>query len=219
MAKVLDVMTVLIIALGMLQESTATTTTPPAMQMTGQDTTETHHSSSTASLTTHSTFLTNSPNTLTSTLNKTDRASSASPETSISLTATSSQSHTLSHGEINTTNPNNTTLVVSNSSGTTALRTTELASVITILSSPGEPGKTLITTPSSAPSNKGQDSLARNPGLVAILCIFCIVLALVIVVAIAKLISCRKTSQFERLDDVPMSKIKEDAPFARYPSQ
>ncbi|XP_060796546.1 protein CIST1-like isoform X3 [Neoarius graeffei] len=209
MAKVLDVMTVLIIALGMLQESTATTTTPPAMQMTGQDTTETHHSSSTASLTTHSTFLTNSPNTLTSTLNKTDRASSASPETSISLTATSSQSHTLSHGEINTTNPNNTTLVVSNSSGTTALRTTELASVITILSSPGEP----------APSNKGQDSLARNPGLVAILCIFCIVLALVIVVAIAKLISCRKTSQFERLDDVPMSKIKEDAPFARYPSQ
>ncbi|MCJ8737819.1 hypothetical protein PDJAM_G00028510 [Pangasius djambal] len=182
---------------------TAVTTT----HVTRQATTETHHPSSTASLSTHSTFATHSPSKVTQDMNETLPTNSVSPETSIHLTATTSQSHTLPHGEITTTDQTKTALVVGDSSGTTALRTTKLASVTTILSSTEEP----------ASSNNGEDTLARNPGLVAILCIFFIILALVIVVAIAKIISCRKSSQFERLEDLPMNKMNEDAPFARYP--
>ncbi|MCI4383593.1 hypothetical protein PGIGA_G00028310 [Pangasianodon gigas] len=219
MARVLHAIVDLIIAFSILQESTVVT----IMQVTSQATTETHHPSSTASLSTHSTFATHSPSKATQDLNETHPTNSVSPETSNHLTATTSQSHTLSHGEITTTDQTKTAVVVSDSSGTTALRTTKLASVTTILSSTEEPGKTATstgkvnTTPSSASSNKGEDSLAKNPGLVAILCIFFIILALVIVVAIAKLISCRKSPQFERLEDLPMNKMNEDAPFARYP--
>ncbi|KAI1891849.1 hypothetical protein AGOR_G00147970 [Albula goreensis] len=58
--------------------------------------------------------------------------------------------------------------------------------------------------------------LARNPGLVAVLCIFFIVLALLLVVAIAKAISSRRP-KFEKLEDVPMNKMNEESPFALYP--
>ncbi|XP_026766630.3 uncharacterized protein LOC113524462 isoform X2 [Pangasianodon hypophthalmus] len=222
MAKVLHALTVLIIAFSIFQESTVVMTA--VTQVTRQANTETHHPSSTASLSTHSTFATHSPSKVTQDLNETQQTNnSISPETSTHLTATTSQSHTLSHGEITTTDQTKTAVVVSDSSGTTALRTTKLASVTTILSSTEESGKTATSTgkvnmtPSSASSNKGEDSLAKNPGLVAILCIFFIILALVIVVAIAKIISCRKSPQFERLEDLPMNKMNEDAPFARYP--
>ncbi|XP_026766700.3 uncharacterized protein LOC113524462 isoform X3 [Pangasianodon hypophthalmus] len=206
MARVLHAIVDLIIAFSILQESTVVMTA--VTQVTRQANTETHHPSSTASLSTHSTFATHSPSKVTQDLNETQQTNnSISPETSTHLTATTSQSHTLSHGEITTTDQTKTAVVVSDSSGTTALRTTKLASVTTILSS----------TEESASSNKGEDSLAKNPGLVAILCIFFIILALVIVVAIAKIISCRKSPQFERLEDLPMNKMNEDAPFARYP--
>ncbi|KAJ8374745.1 hypothetical protein SKAU_G00053250 [Synaphobranchus kaupii] len=58
--------------------------------------------------------------------------------------------------------------------------------------------------------------LASNPGLVAVLCIFFIVLALLVAVAIAKSLSSRRP-QFEKLDDVQMDKMNEESPFASYP--
>ncbi|XP_062280261.1 protein CIST1-like [Scomber scombrus] len=57
--------------------------------------------------------------------------------------------------------------------------------------------------------------LAANPGLVAVLCIFCIVLFLVLVVAVVKCAQSPR-SNFERLEDVPMGKMNEESPFAQY---
>ncbi|KAG1928519.1 hypothetical protein F2P79_023585 [Pimephales promelas] len=62
---------------------------------------------------------------------------------------------------------------------------------------------------------EGQD-VAVNPGLIAVLCIFCIVMAVVVVVVIVKAVRSRRP-HFERLDDVSMGKMSEDAPFAHYP--
>lgn len=75
---------------------------------------------------------------------------------------------------------------------------------------------TTVNTTSTALSPEwSQGDLAANPGLVAILCIFCIVLALVLVVATVKCIRSPR-SNFERLDDVPMSKVNEESPFAQH---
>ncbi|KAM9849359.1 putative LOC729966 homolog [Aulostomus maculatus] len=57
--------------------------------------------------------------------------------------------------------------------------------------------------------------LVGNPGLVAVLCIFCIILFLVLVVATVKCIHSPK-SNFERLDDVPMERVNESSPFAQH---
>ncbi|XP_049588382.1 uncharacterized homolog [Syngnathus scovelli] len=61
----------------------------------------------------------------------------------------------------------------------------------------------------------GEDDLRANPGLVAILTIFCIILVLVLIVATVKCIQ-SPSSDFERLEDVPMERINEGSPFARY---
>lgn len=73
-------------------------------------------------------------------------------------------------------------------------------------------GKMSTTTVLQA---NGENDLSRNPGLVAVLCIFCIVLGLLAVVTIAKVISSRR-NKFERLEDVPMGKMNEESPFAHY---
>ncbi|GAA6079807.1 A-agglutinin anchorage subunit-like, partial [Tachysurus ichikawai] len=118
---------------------------------------------------------------------------------------------------ITTTDQTNKASAVTNISQTTD-------SLTTILSSTKEPRSTAASTgevsTNSASGNERKDNLVMNPGLVAILCIFFIALALVLVVAIAKIISYRRNSQFERLEDLPMSqqsKVNENAPFARYP--
>ncbi|XP_056590114.1 uncharacterized protein LOC130409918 [Triplophysa dalaica] len=72
------------------------------------------------------------------------------------------------------------------------------------------------TTSSTALENKGEHDVAGNPGLIAVLCIFFITVAILLVIVIVKVVRARRP-QFERLDDVPMGKISEDAPFARYP--
>ncbi|KAM9461708.1 putative LOC729966 homolog isoform 2-T2 [Clarias gariepinus] len=215
MAKILQIMTVLTIACNILQVGTTTADTR-------QSTTETQLPSSTASRSTDSISGTFSASTPTSASTETNPTSRTSTETSLHPTSTSSQSHTSSHDKITSTDQTKTDSVSSQSSGTTTLRSTELVSVIPSLSSTEDSGKSPVspekvnTTQSSASSNTG-DSLAKNPGLVAILCIFFIILALLCVIMIAKLISSQKSSQFERLDEVPMNKMNEDAPFARYP--
>ncbi|CAJ1060875.1 endochitinase A-like [Xyrichtys novacula] len=61
--------------------------------------------------------------------------------------------------------------------------------------------------------NKGD--LAANPGLVVILCLFCIIFALALVVTVIKCLQSPR-SDFERLEDVPLSKVNEESPFAKY---
>ncbi|KAK3533849.1 hypothetical protein QTP70_032969 [Hemibagrus guttatus] len=125
------------------------------------------------------------------------------------------------HSEITTIDHTSMASLVTNSRETTD----KLVSVTNIRSSTEEPGETAASTgkvdenPHSA--SKKNDGLPMNPGLVAILCIFFIVLALVLVIVIAKIISGRRNSQFERLEDLPMAQQSanenENAPFARYP--
>ncbi|XP_069505365.1 uncharacterized homolog [Ambystoma mexicanum] len=62
-----------------------------------------------------------------------------------------------------------------------------------------------------------QDPLSqKNPGLVAVLCIFAAILAIVVVVVAVKFCQ-RGGPQFQKLDEVPMNSVNEEAPFARYP--
>lgn len=52
-----------------------------------------------------------------------------------------------------------------------------------------------------------EQDVAVNPGLIAVLCIFSIVVAVIVVVVIVKAVRSR-SPQFERLDDVPMVSLK-----------
>lgn len=74
---------------------------------------------------------------------------------------------------------------------------------------------TVTATATALPHGFGKSDLAENPGLVAVLCIFCIVLALALVVATVKCVRSPRAS-FERLEDVPMNKVNEGSPFAHY---
>ncbi|XP_043107575.1 uncharacterized protein LOC122353752 [Puntigrus tetrazona] len=109
--------------------------------------------------------------------------------------------------------PNNTE--TSTSQSTRLPQTTELKIMSTADPSETFPAEANSTAYITDLGHRGQDT-ATNPGLVAVLCIFCIVVAVVAVVVIVKAARSRKP-QFERLDDVPMGKVNEDAPFARYP--
>ncbi|XP_016431015.1 uncharacterized protein LOC107757922 [Sinocyclocheilus rhinocerous] len=98
---------------------------------------------------------------------------------------------------------------------TSELTTSELK-ITTVSSSemtfPAEPNSTANNT---AQGDREEQDLAANPGLVAVLCIFCIVVAVVVVVVIVKAVRSRRP-QFERIDDVLMGKVNEEAPFAHY---
>ncbi|XP_060934077.1 protein CIST1-like [Limanda limanda] len=74
---------------------------------------------------------------------------------------------------------------------------------------------TTVNATGSALSPDMLNGLASNPGLVAIIFIFCIVIILALVVAAVK---CSPSSRnnFERLEDVPMGKVNEGSPFAHY---
>lgn len=78
------------------------------------------------------------------------------------------------------------------------------------------PNVTVANVNATSPDvSHGKGDLTQNPGLVAILCIFCIVFALVLVVIIVKCVRSPRPN-FERLEDVPMGKVSEDSPFALY---
>ncbi|XP_046906284.1 spore coat protein SP65-like [Hypomesus transpacificus] len=119
----------------------------------------------------------------------------ADDSTNITTTQTVTDLKTTASETLNTTTYNLTTL---NSAKTDITITTQ--------------GKISTTTALQA---NGKNDLSRNPGLVAVLCIFCIVLGLLVVVALTKVIS-SKRNKFERLEDVPMGKMNEESPFAQY---
>ncbi|CAH2292900.1 Hypothetical predicted protein, partial [Pelobates cultripes] len=58
--------------------------------------------------------------------------------------------------------------------------------------------------------------LSDNPGLVAVICIFVSILCITMVVFAVKLCQ-KKEPEFEKLNEVPMNGMNEEAPFARYP--
>ncbi|XP_061093476.1 protein CIST1-like [Conger conger] len=88
-------------------------------------------------------------------------------------------------------------------------------STVTSFSNESDLTSAYASTNSSIGGLNGPD-LARNPGLVAVICIFAIVLVLLLAVAIAKSMKSRGP-QFEKLDDVQMNKMTEESPFARFP--
>ncbi|KAF6734398.1 hypothetical protein FQA47_010143 [Oryzias melastigma] len=85
--------------------------------------------------------------------------------------------------------------------------------------SPGTPNvatnTTVHTTSQASSSIRIKGDLAANPGLIAIISLFCIVLGLTVVVLAVKCIQSPR-SNFERLEDVPMGKVNEESPFALY---
>ncbi|XP_035379207.1 uncharacterized protein LOC118240834 [Electrophorus electricus] len=128
-------------------------------------------------------------------------------------------SGTSTQGSINVTEGKTTSAVQNDSTGTTAQKSREtspLTNAVSSTHSVAAPSAGKVnTTSTTAPYYTERDRLAPNAGFVAVLCIFFIILCLVLFVVIVKAITSRKP-QFERLDDLPMNKMSEDAPFAKY---
>ncbi|KAG8126794.1 hypothetical protein E2320_021856 [Naja naja] len=61
-----------------------------------------------------------------------------------------------------------------------------------------------------------EPAFSTKPGLVVVICLFVIVLVIGAVVVLIKFCR-RKEPAFKKLDEVPMRKVAEDSPFARYP--
>ncbi|XP_066504455.1 protein CIST1-like [Hoplias malabaricus] len=193
---------------------------------TNETVTETHGSERVSpSSTTQTSALTSAVGSTTLNRTETETPPSKSPETSSNTTMSGQQSGstTSSRQGHSTLSEETTTEVLKNySSGITTLKTTNVNSPETSLLPTRQPNttasaQTVNIVHSTVSQASGGNSLARNPGLVAILCIFFIVLALVLVVVIIKFITTFRKPRFERLDDLPMGKMSEEAPFARYP--
>ncbi|XP_034293655.1 protein CIST1-like [Pantherophis guttatus] len=61
-----------------------------------------------------------------------------------------------------------------------------------------------------------EPAFSAKPGLVVVICLFVFVLVIVAVVVLIK--CCRpKEPAFKKLEEVPMGKVTEDSPFARFP--
>ncbi|XP_075759032.1 putative LOC729966 homolog isoform X2 [Pelodiscus sinensis] len=78
-----------------------------------------------------------------------------------------------------------------------------------------EPPNSTTASGSAAPSLQ-PPSLSQSPGLVAVICIFVTILVIAAGVVTVKLCR-RREPAFKKLDEVPMGKMTEDSPFARYP--
>ncbi|XP_073456781.1 uncharacterized homolog isoform X1 [Aquarana catesbeiana] len=139
--------------------------------------------------------------------------------TSSIFTEISKETHTEhSTSLINATSPRASESTTNDTSSTGSTYTTNKTITTTSFFSTLHPGNATETIngtsiPAGIPANKG---LSDNPGLIAVLCIFFSILAIVIVVSAVKFF--RKPGPgFEKLDEVPMNGINEEAPFARYP--
>lgn len=101
------------------------------------------------------------------------------------------------------------------SNGTTITNTTNSTPVTT--NATHVTSASIVDATSSSAAVWDKDDLTQNLGLVAILCIFCIVVTLVLVVLMVQCVQqMRSRSRFERLDDVPMGQVSEEAPFAHF---
>ncbi|XP_069834047.1 uncharacterized homolog isoform X3 [Dendropsophus ebraccatus] len=122
--------------------------------------------------------------------------------TDIQSQAITAETISTSHSTENTTTNTVTAKGSTHSADTTALTTNHMTQ-----------HTNRTETPNVAHASKG---LSDNPGLVAVLCIFISVLCIALVVTAVRF--CQKPNpQFEKLDEVPMNGMNEEAPFARYP--
>ncbi|XP_072833962.2 putative LOC729966 homolog isoform X1 [Pogona vitticeps] len=83
---------------------------------------------------------------------------------------------------------------------------------------PASPGKEPAshTTVMDQPGDDDDTPLSQKPGLIAVICIFMAILLIGAVVILVKFCHSREPS-FKKLDEVPMGRVTEDSPFARYP--
>ncbi|XP_053228869.1 uncharacterized LOC729966 homolog [Podarcis raffonei] len=69
----------------------------------------------------------------------------------------------------------------------------------------------------SPTAESGEDApISQKPGLVAIICIFVVILLIGAVVVLVKCYKGREPA-FQKLDEVPMGKVTEGSPFAHFP--
>nr|XP_046156510.1 rho family-interacting cell polarization regulator 1-like [Oncorhynchus gorbuscha] len=143
------------------------------------------------------------------------------PLESSPTTEPSQSSQTLTPSQASDGSTTSTGFTADTSTNETLTGTTSHDSTSSNFSSTLSPNSDFTTgniSSSTALQSDGSHDLSRSPGLVAVLCIFCICLGLLLAVGIAKFINSRG-SKFERLEDVPMGKMNEESPFARYPTK
>ncbi|XP_044514583.1 DNA-directed RNA polymerase II subunit rpb1-like [Gracilinanus agilis] len=139
---------------------------------------------------------------LSDSVSHTSPTSYPTPSHSGSPSSTSSHSHSTSHNSrpFSPTPPEGSSPSSSISSGAPTAAT----------------DRTLSTTKLGISASAGGNQ--RNPGVVIVVCLFVSILVLGSVVVAVK--CCRKDMRsFQKMDEVPMETVREEAPFARYPPQ
>nr|XP_028569937.1 mucin-5AC-like [Podarcis muralis] len=143
------------------------------------------------------------------------------PHSEISPTAsgapteeTASANHTTHPGSSPPPRPTNSTTREGGNTTTAAPLTTPLASSREPLLTSREAGS---ASHNSTTAESGEDApISQKPGLVAIICIFVIILLIGAVVVLVKCYKGREPA-FQKLDEVPMGKVTEGSPFAHFP--
>ncbi|KAL8177920.1 UNVERIFIED_CONTAM: hypothetical protein K2H54_023494 [Gekko kuhli] len=101
---------------------------------------------------------------------------------------------------------------------TDGLTTAAAASPFDESSPPAASSAASSRLPQAAAGSTEDPPLPRNPGLVAVICIFVSILVIGAVVILVK--SCRhRQSAFQKLDEVPMAKVTEEYPFAQHSAE
>ncbi|KAM5191548.1 putative LOC729966 homolog [Mantella aurantiaca] len=200
------------------QESTVKTTVSTPKPTISTTTISTTTISTTTSGTSASSLTTKTTTTATTTKTTAHTSSTLTSRVTSHTTEISTASHT-ENSTINSATTNShaseSTTSGTNNTGTTHPANTTIPNIsfISTLHPGNYTGIVNVTIPEGITEHKG---LSDNPGLVAVLCIFFAVLCIVVVVTAVKF--CRKSGPgFEKLDEVPMNGINEEAPFARYP--
>ncbi|XP_077778181.1 putative LOC729966 homolog [Podarcis muralis] len=143
------------------------------------------------------------------------------PHSEISPTAsetpteeTTSANRTTHPGSSPLPRPTNSTTREGDNMTTAAPLTTPLASSREPLLTSREAGS---TSHNYTTAESGEDApISQKPGLVAIICIFVIILLIGAVVVLVKCYKGREPA-FQKLDEVPMGKVTEGSPFAHFP--
>ncbi|XP_030074480.1 putative LOC729966 homolog [Microcaecilia unicolor] len=145
--------------------------------------------------------------------NHTSTAATREHQSNTTSDPTNTSPH-ISPGHNGTDTPSSPSAPNPDGMNTTAKSPTSSSAKPTISSATGT--RTSLTgaiSPQALPVPKG---IAENPGLVAVLCIFISILVIAMVVLAIKFCN-RREPEFQKLDEVPMSGMHEEAPFAHYP--
>ncbi|KAH1174793.1 uncharacterized protein PB18E9.04c-like [Mauremys mutica] len=182
----------------------STTATPPHSPLSAtQQTTPSQHPSTTATPP-HSPVATSRDTSLSAALTDNTTASTQN-RTTAAAPASSRNPESASSSPLSPASPSHT-----NTSATPAASSSE-----THLTEQLGPNSS-TTASGSAVSSLKQPTLSQSPGLVAVICIFVAILLIAAGVVVVKLCR-RREPAFKKLDEVPMGKMTEDSPFARYP--